>query len=83
MQTYTVIVDEYKTVWWYDSKNQLHRLEGPAIEHANEYKAWFVEGKLHRLDGPAIEYANGDKEWYVEDKELTEKEFKAHKLVKA
>ena len=83
MQTYTVIVDEYKTVRWYDNKNQLHRLEGPAIEHANGYKAWFVEGKLHRLDGPAIEYANGDKEWYVEDKELTEEEFKAHKLVKA
>lgn len=68
MQTYKVTVDEYKTIRWYNEKNQLHRLDGPAIEDADGYKAWLVEGKLHRLDGPAIEWADGTKKWYVEGK---------------
>jgi len=66
MQNYKVIVDEDKTVRWYDDKDQLHRLDGPAIEYAKGYKEWYVEGQLHRLDGPAIECADGSKAWYVE-----------------
>ena len=72
MQTYKVTVDKEKTIRWY---NDFHRLDGPAVEYANGYKAWLVEGKYHRLDGPAIEYADGTKEWWVEGKELTEEEF--------
>lgn len=68
MQTYKVTVDEYKTICWYNEKDQLHRLDGPAIEYADGTKKWLVEGKLHRLDGPAIEYADGTKSWYVNDK---------------
>ena len=68
MQTYKVTVDKDKTTRWYNDKEQLHRLDGPAVEHANGHKAWWVEGKLHRLDGPAVEFANGGKEWWVEDK---------------
>lgn len=68
MQTYKVTVDKEKTIRWYNDKNQLHRLDGPAIEGANGYKAWYVEGKCHRLDGPAVEYTNGHKEWWVEGK---------------
>ena len=68
MQTYKVIVDEEKNIHWHDDKNQIHRLDGPAIEYANGGKAWYVNDKLHRLDGPAIELANGYKAWYVEGK---------------
>ena len=68
MQTYKVTVDQEKTIRWYNDKDQLHRLDGPAIEGANGYKAWYVEGKCHRLDGPAVEYADGYKAWYVEGK---------------
>ena len=64
MQTYKVTVDEDKNRYWYNDKDQLHRLDGPAIECEDGYKAWLVEGKYHRLDGPAIEWANGDKEWW-------------------
>ena len=64
MQTYKVTVDEYKTIRWYNDKHELHRLDGPAVEYADGYKAWYVEGKLHRLDGPAVEWANGRKEWW-------------------
>jgi len=68
MQTYKVTVDEYKTIRWYNDKDQLHRLDGPACEWADGDKEWWVKGKFHRLDGPAIEYTNGHKEWLVDGK---------------
>jgi len=43
----------------------LHREDGPAIEYAYGYKAWFLNGQRHREDGPAIEYADGRKSWYL------------------
>jgi hypothetical protein len=76
MIEYTVKVDVDGTRWYLDGKR--HREDGPAIEHANGYKAWYLNGKCHREDGPAIERANGDKFWYIDDKRLTEEEFKAH-----
>jgi hypothetical protein len=75
MQTYKVTVDSDKNRFWYNEKNYLHRLDGPAIEGANGYKEWCVEGKYHRLDGPAIEHADGSKAWWVDGKHLTEEEF--------
>jgi hypothetical protein len=68
MQTYKVTVDKDKTIHWYNDKGQLHRLDGPAIEYVDGYKAWHVEGKCHRLDGPAVEWASGYKAWWVEGK---------------
>jgi hypothetical protein len=67
MQTYKVTVDEDKTTRWYNDKEKLHRLDGPAIEYADGDKVWYVDGKLHRLDGPAIEDA-GYKSWWVDGK---------------
>jgi hypothetical protein len=68
MQTYKVIVDNDKNRFWYNEKNYLHRLDGPAVEYADGGKDWWVEGKRHRLDGPAIERTNGHKEWFVQGK---------------
>jgi hypothetical protein len=68
MQTYKVIVDEDKNIRWYNDKEKLHRLDGPAIEWAGGYKVWYVEDKLHRLDGPAVEGADAYKAWYVDGK---------------
>jgi hypothetical protein len=49
----------------YCNKNgQLHRLDGPAIEYPDGYKAWYQNGKPYRLNGPAIEYSDGSKSWY-------------------
>jgi hypothetical protein len=45
-----------------------HREDGPAIEYANGYKAWYLNGKRHREDGPAIEYASGSKAWWLNGK---------------
>ena len=75
-QEYTVRV--YKDRIEYRNKGgKLHRLDGPAIEISNGYKAWYVEGKRHRLDGPAIEDSDGYRAWYVEGNKLTEQQFKA------
>ena len=68
MQTYKVTVDKYKTIRWFNDKDQLHRLDGPSLECADGSKSWYVEGKFHRLDGPAVECADGTKVWFVEDK---------------
>ena len=75
MQTYKVTVDENKNIRWYNDKEKLHRLDGPAVEYAGGHKSWYVDGKRHRLDGPAIEWADGDKEWWVNGGLMTEKEF--------
>jgi len=75
MQTYKVTVNKYKTICWYNEKNQLHRLNGPAIEWADGTKEWWVDDKCHRLDGPAVEWASGFKAWWVKGKQMTEEEF--------
>ena len=63
-------IDKCGDKFYYRDKTMTmrHRIDGPAIECADGYKAWFVDDKRHRLDGPAIEYANGSKEWYVDGK---------------
>jgi hypothetical protein len=65
-QVYTVTVNKERTEWR-NENGQLHRLDGPAVEMADGYKAWYQNGQRHRLDGPAIEMADGDKHWYQND----------------
>ena len=63
------IIDPNGTKRWYNDKDQLHRLNGPAIEVANGNKYWYQNGQRHRDNGlPAIERSNGDKEWYQNGK---------------
>jgi hypothetical protein len=59
-------VDTVGNVFYYNSNGNYHRLDGPAIEHANGAKEWWVDGKRHREDGPAIEMMiEGGKYWYI------------------
>ncbi len=63
---------------WYCADKEmiiLHRTDGPAMEHVDGSKSWWVEGKRHRTDGPAVVCADGYKEWYVDGISLTEAEF--------
>jgi len=59
--------DIFGTKRWY-LNDELHRVDGPAIECANGTKYWCLNGKLHRIDGPAIECADGTKFWYLNGK---------------
>jgi len=49
----------------------LHRLDGPAVEGADGYRAWYRHGVRHRADGPAVIAADGTEEWWI-DGELQE-----------
>jgi hypothetical protein len=40
---------------WMDKYEMFHRLSGPAWEHDNGSKQWWMHGIRHRDDGPAIE----------------------------
>jgi hypothetical protein len=53
---------------WYNSKGQLHREDGPAIEWRDGSKHWYINNQLHRIGGPAIERPTGDKEWYINNR---------------
>ena len=66
MKTYTVKIDENGDKFWY-FKRKLHREDGPAVEHSNNYKYWYINGKLHREDGPAIDWGDDYKAWYIND----------------
>ncbi len=47
---------------------QLHRTDGPAIEHSDGTKEWFINGLRHREDGPACEDSSGYRVWWVNGK---------------
>ena len=62
---YHVVVDSYGTRRYYNSADQPHRLDGPAVERSDGTKEWWLNGQLHRINGPAVEYATGTKEWWL------------------
>jgi hypothetical protein len=51
-----------------NEKGELHRVDGPAVEGAAGYQAWYLNGKLHRVDGPAFVYTDGSRAWYLNGK---------------
>ena len=66
-QNYTGIVEwPYGTKQWY-LNGKWHRMDGPAIEHADSSKEWFLNGERHRTDGPAVEDADGYKVWWLNE----------------
>lgn len=65
MKNYNRVSDVLDGRYYYlDDKS--HRLDGPAVENKDGYKAWYIEGQRHRIDGPAIEWSDGKKSWYIE-----------------
>ena len=61
--------DEKGNKYWY-LNDQLHRIDGPAIEHADGSRTWFVNGQRHRENGPAMESSNGSKGWWYHGKPI-------------
>jgi hypothetical protein len=59
------VIDKYGTKRWHNERGEKHRVNGPAKEHANGEKEWWLNGKRHRENGPARELANGAKLWYL------------------
>ena len=74
---YHIEVDEDGSRRYYNTNDELHRTDGPAVEYADGGKGWCQNGQLHRIDGPAIEWRDGDKHWYINGVKMTESEFLA------
>ena len=70
-----VVVNEYGIRGYYNSADQLHRTNGPAVIWADGTKWWMQNGQLHRTDGAAIEWCDGDKFWFINGRMMTEAEF--------
>lgn len=64
------------TLMYLTKDGKYHREDGPAIEHLDGHKEWWVNGQLHRVDGPAIEHADEIQEWFIDGKKYSEEEFK-------
>ena len=60
---YHIEVDSLGNRFYYNSANQLHRENGPAIEYDDGTKCWYQSNQRHRTDGPAVVGSNGYKEW--------------------
>jgi len=80
MEEYVVKVDNEGTIRWYQN-GKLNRIDGPAIEGEDGYKAWCRNGKFHRIDGPAVKCSNRAKFWFINGKEYSKDEF--DKMVKS
>ena len=52
---------------WY-LNGELHREDGPAVEHLDGTKEWYLNGELHREEGPAYENPDGTKAWCLNGK---------------
>ncbi len=74
------LIDSNGTKLWY-LNDQLHRVDGPAVEYAIGTKLWYLNGKRHRTDGPANEWLDGTKEWYLNGIKYTETEFNNFLLI--
>ena len=61
------------TVKFYNTLDQLHRLDGPAVLDPNGTVQWRQFGHLHRLDGPAyVNAVTGDQHWFLQGVEYTQ-----------
>ena len=70
MKDQYIHIDSYGNKYYYSDKSMkvIHREDGPASEHTNGDKFWYINGELHREDGPAAKYVDGDKFWFLHDK---------------
>ena len=65
MENYDTVETNEEGTTYYTLRGKLHRTDGPAIEWADGYRAWYQNGKQHREDGPAVKYPDGYREYWV------------------
>jgi len=62
-------IDKRGDKWWYNSKGEFHREDGPAVEYSDGSKTWWINGLRHREDGPAVDWLYY-KAWYINGKQI-------------
>ena len=65
-------VENLGTHYWVNGVR--HREDGPAKDHIDGHKFWYINDKIHRLDGPAIEWRSGNVEYWIKGKYYPTKE---------
>lgn len=50
----------------YSVDGRWHREDGPAREHPDGKKEWWIKDRLHRENGPAVEHSDGKMEWWID-----------------
>lgn len=53
------------SIRYINNRNELHRINGPAVIFKNGEKRWIQNGVLHREDGPAVLYPDGRGLWFL------------------
>ena len=53
-----IVIDQQGNTKYYDSKDRLHRQDGPAVLYANGDYTWYYQNKRHRTDGPAMDWTS-------------------------
>ena len=74
-------VDNNHNISYFNSDNQLHRVNGPALIYTNGAKYWYQYNLLHRLDGPAVEFNSGLSSYHIAGFRYSKDEFNKHQLV--
>jgi hypothetical protein len=46
MKNYTKKEIENGSVYYFNSENELHRIDGPAVEYLNGIRTWYLNGKF-------------------------------------
>ena len=67
MKEQFIHIDESGNKRYYQNREMtiLHRQDGPAYEHIDGHRAWYLNGNRHRKDGPAVEGADGYRAWFL------------------
>jgi hypothetical protein len=66
MENYTNKVEKMGVIYYFNHKEQIHRLDGPAIVWADGSEHWYMNGKRNRENGQAIIASNyKHKEWIL------------------
>lgn len=56
-------------IYYYNSKNQHHRLDGPASQYPDGSSFWYKNNEWHRIGGPAV-FDGGIYKWWINGKKV-------------
>jgi len=69
LKNYTKVEENHHgTKRYYNDKEQLHRLDGPAVEFKDGTKYWYINGNNHRNIDPSNQWQYRIKYWCFKDK---------------
>ena len=77
-----IVTEDHGKIRWYNENRKLHRVGAPAVEFADGYRAYWINGVRHRFDGPARIFPSGKEEYYIGGQYLTKDEFIRRTVVK-